>query len=466
MTQLPSRLGTMCLAAGLSFACGGDGGGNGGGTQPPPPDPPAVASVTISQPPDTLASFGERVLLTATVLDQNGGAITDRSISWTTSDQAVATITATGLLVSRGNGIASVIAAVDSAADTVSIVVNQVVAGVDLFPALAVLELPGDTITVTGEPVDAQGNPVAGAGPVTWAASGPVTISPSGLAQANGFGVGVITGTADGKSSSVNVEVIGDRFFLSSGTRMRYDLDLPGGSGPFPAIIWVHGSGQMTRNTQKGATDPLVPQGLAVLRYDKRGVGESGGSYTGVSAGNSFSTLGTLANDAANAVRFLARLPQIDTARIGIMGNSQAGWIVPQAARRASEVVSYIMLWSGPTISVGLEIYYSNLAEGTTTPLDVVYAQLDNFNGTEGYDALSDVTALDIPAQWQYGDYDRSIPMRLDVQRLNALQAQGKPFDVVVWPFADHALRDTRTGQFYDVWSEYLRFMQDNGILP
>jgi hypothetical protein len=49
--------------------------------------------------------------------------------------------------------------------------------------------------------------------------------------------------------------------------------------------------------------------------------------------------------------------------------------------------------------------------------------------------------------------------------RLDTLRVQGKPFEVVTWPFGDHALRDTRTGQFYDVWSEYLRFLRQHGIL-
>ncbi len=48
-------------------------------------------------------------------------------------------------------------------------------------------------------------------------------------------------------------------------------------------------------------------------------------------------------------------------------------------------------------------------------------------------------------------DMDRSIPMRLDVQRLTALQAPGKPFDIVIWPFGYHALRDIRINQSYDV---------------
>lgn len=443
-------------AGALTVACGGDDPGSVG---PPPPQPTGAASIEIVPPPGPLVSLGEFTTLSATVRDQAGAPMADQEVTWSSLDPGIVTASVTGRIVAVANGTARVTAAVADVSDTVTIVVQQRVASVRISPSLPVLELVGETISATAQPVDARDNDVAGAGPVTWAATGAISVQPPGLVQATGFGFGTLTATSGAVSSSVTVEVIGDRFFLSDGVRLRYELDLPAGApGPFPAIIWVHGSGPLNRNSQRIGTDPLVPFGLAVLRYDKRGVGESGGVFNN-------GDLPQLARDAAAGLRFLARLPQVDTARIGAMGNSQGGWLVPMAAVTVPEIVKYMMFWSGPTVSVGLEIFYSNLAEGTPTPLDSVYAQLANFNGAPGYDPLADITSLDIPGLWQYGELDRSIPMRLDVQRLQSLQLQGKPFEMVLWPFGDHSLRDTRINQFYDVWSEYLRFLRAHGIL-
>lgn len=220
----------------------------------------------------------------------------------------------------------------------------------------------------------------------------------------------------------------------------------------------------MTRNTQALATNPLVPRRLAVLRYDKRGVGESTGSFFNVGVSNSESALTTLASDAAAAARFLDNFPQIDSSRIGLMGNSQGGWIGPLAATEASEI-SFLVMWSGPTVSVGLEIFYSALAEGTTRPLDSVYAGLSSFNGPDGYDPLPVLESLDVPSLWLFGEVDRSISTRLDVENMLHLQSLGLPYDFIVYPFAGHDLRDTRTGRFVDLWSDVVEWLQGRGVL-
>jgi hypothetical protein len=413
-----------------------------------------------------LTSLGATVQLIAVLRDQTGDRIGSELLAWVSRDESVVTVDAAGQVTAHGNGHSIVRAHTGDIADSVTVIVDQRVARIRIMPSSPVLELPGDTIRLSAEPVDDRNNPMVNASPVTWTGSGPVTATPDGLVTATAFGNGQATASAGGVTMPVPVEVIGDRFFMSNGVRLRYDLDLPAGTGPFPAIVFVHGSGPVTRNGQRDVTDPFVPHGVAAFRYDKRGVGESGGFYEGPEVGTAASLFRLLADDAANAARFLARLPRIDPDRIGLIGNSQGGWIVPIAALKAPETISYIMLWSGPTVSIGLEIFYSNLAAGETTSLDEVYAQLDTFTGPHGYDPLADIAALEVPGIWQYGALDRSIPMRLDVQRLAVLSAQGRPFETVVWPFGDHALRDVRVNQFYDVWSEYTRFMRDHGILP
>src|SRR5581483_100057 len=109
-------------------------------------------------------------------------------------------------------------------------------------------------------------------------------------------------------------------------------IELPSGATPFPAVAMVHGAGPRTRDEFDVFTAYLALHGVAVLADDKRGVGESTGLYPGDEA--SEANIDLLAHDAQREVRFLAALPQIDKRRIGLFGDSQAGWISPLAASR------------------------------------------------------------------------------------------------------------------------------------
>ena len=70
------------------------------------------------------------------------------------------------------------------------------------------------------------------------------------------------------------------------------------GSGPFPAVVSVHGSGLVRRQDLSSDWRRLVPEGMVVLTYDKRGVGESSGRFQEVRLTTSEEQLRTLANDA------------------------------------------------------------------------------------------------------------------------------------------------------------------------
>ena len=215
------------------------------------------------------------------------------------------------------------------------------------------------------------------------------------------------------------------RTFPSGDIQIGYTLDLPSGTGPFPAIVFGHGSGRSTRDEARGLSGRMVSAGFAVLRYDKRGVGESGGVYEGVGVGNGERVLGLLAGDMAAGVAFLGTRPEIDSRRIGLMGVSQAGWVIPLAARRAPRA-AFMVLVVGPTVSVGLEIYYSDLAERTAVPLEQVYPQLAAFSGPVGFDPRPTLEAISTPGLWILGEQDRSIPTPHTVAVLTE-PARGRP---------------------------------------
>jgi dienelactone hydrolase len=248
-----------------------------------------------------------------------------------------------------------------------------------------------------------------------------------------------------------------DSAFITSGSiRLAYSLDLPAGAGPFPAIVAGHGSGRVTRQQMAGFAERWTSQGFAVLRYDKRGVGESTGTYNGVGSRDSVEMIPLLASDVAAAARFLRARPEIDPRRVGLAGASQAGWILPHAARELGGV-AFMVLLSGPVCSVGLENYYSDLADGTTRPLDEIYALLPSFAGFAGYDPLPVLQAIDVPTLWLLGEDDRSIPVRTTVANLATLAGSGKPFEWRTYPGLGHGLAP---GVWTDIDAWARRFKQ------
>jgi pimeloyl-ACP methyl ester carboxylesterase len=227
--------------------------------------------------------------------------------------------------------------------------------------------------------------------------------------------------------------------FASGDVQLAFSLDLPSGAGPFPAVVLGHGSGEVRRQQLTWLSSQFTRLGFAVLRFDKRGVGESTGTYTNVGVGNSERMFPVLAGDVASGVRFLRTRPEIDPNKIGLAGNSQAGWILPHAARELGDA-AFVVLLAGPVCSVGLEIYYSGLAEFTSRPLDEVYALLPKFAGANGYDPLPVLREVNTPTLWLLGDDDRSIPVRDTVANLTSLKAAGRPFNWRTYPGLGHSL--------------------------
>ena len=144
---------------------------------------------------------------------------------------------------------------------------------------------------------------------------------------------------------------------------MSATLRLPDdGHAPYPAVILLHGYGRVTAQEQMDhAGGRLAALGLAVLAYDKRGVGRLTGEDSNVGVENSVRMFDLLASDAIAAVQALKRRRDIDSTRIGLVGFSQGGWIAPLAASQSADV-RFVVAVSGPAVSVGEEIAYSRLA--------------------------------------------------------------------------------------------------------
>ena len=134
------------------------------------------------------------------------------------------------------------------------------------------------------------------------------------------------------------------------GFNLAGTLTLPEKGGPFPVAILVTGSGPQNRDEELLGHKPflvlsdyLTRQGIAVLRYDDRGVAASGGEF------KTATTLG-FATDAEAALSFLQTRKDIDITKIGIIGHSEGGISAPIVASRHREL-AFVVLMAGPGLT-------------------------------------------------------------------------------------------------------------------
>jgi pimeloyl-ACP methyl ester carboxylesterase len=255
--------------------------------------------------------------------------------------------------------------------------------------------------------------------------------------------------------------------FASRDAEIAGEIHLPAGT-PTAGIVFVHGSGPAPRLTDLGRI--MAADGFAVLTYDKRGVGESGGTYEGT-YNISWDNLHLLAADAAAAIDTLASHPRLRGRPVGLFGFSQAGWIIPIAAVE-NRRVAFIAFWSGPVCRVSDELEYGiasqeNMAaedaaratEGSPAQMVELtkrYVTQIRADGTD-VDPRTSLRQLDIPGLWLFGGADNEIPTELSVRLLGELISEGKPnFEQQTLPVAQHAIRNAFQ-EAYGITRDWIR---------
>ncbi len=168
-----------------------------------------VKTVTVSPPTATVA-LGQTVQLTATLRDASGSVLTGRTVTWSSSNLAVATVSASGLVTAGAVASQATITATSegqSGAATVTVVSNAPVASVTVTPATASVAV-GQTVQLTATLRDANGNVLSGR-TVLWTSDNAVvaTVDGTGLVSGVSAGPAVITATSEGKSGSASVTV-------------------------------------------------------------------------------------------------------------------------------------------------------------------------------------------------------------------------------------------------------------------
>ncbi len=137
--------------------------------------------------------------------------------------------------------------------------------------------------------------------------------------------------------------------FSHDGISLAGTLTIPPSPGPHPAVILLTGSGAQTRDEDvfgfrvfATLADTLTRAGMAVLRFDDRGIGGSTGSLRDA-------TTLDYADDALSAFEFLSTCSGIDRSRIGILGHSEGG-VAGGIAAAKQPGIAFLVLMAGPAV--------------------------------------------------------------------------------------------------------------------
>ena len=299
--------------------------------------------------------------------------------------------------------------------------------------------------------------------------------------------------------------------FKNGAITLKGTLYLPKGEGPFPAVVFVHGSGPETRKNSKYSAKWLASIGYVALAYDKRGSGDSDGKEKDL---NHFSFI-DLADDVIAAVHFLSKKKEVDKSKIGLHAASQGGWVAPLAASKTN-LISFMIIKSASVCSVAedriferaarltkegfsnadlMEVQEMQTVEAKTSPEEGtsdeftrrfeqhkdkvwfprVYPGKDPFSKSlieyrKWYATIFDFSPLpyleqiDIPIFWIFGDskLDKHGPVEKSIAALESLQRKGKSYEVLSYEGEGHNVKESKYESALYHWlndtNEYHKF--------
>jgi len=296
-------------------------------------------------------------------------------------------------------------------------------------------------------------------------------------------------GVAQRTAKRVETEKWNDVRFTNRDVQLTGTLIAPSTPGKHPAIVLVHGSGAENHAYMLPWARFLIRHGIAVLGYDKRGVGGSTGDWN-------VATYDDLAGDAVAAVEYLKTHRDIDPAQIGLLGISQAGWIMPLAALRSTDIAFLISI-SGAGVTpaettidqarnemtmtgmpaatvaditglIGLQYDFARTGKGwdayaearatlvarmgappeATFPSTPDHPQWQTIKRTYFYDPTPTLRQLTVPTLAIWGSLDNNIVADRNTPAWeDALKAAGnRDYALVVLPQANHAMLEATVG--------------------
>ncbi len=255
--------------------------------------------------------------------------------------------------------------------------------------------------------------------------------------------------------------------FHNQGVKLAGSLLLPRSEVPVPAVVFVHGAGRQTRESYREVGAYFASQGIAALIYDKRGTGQSGGTY------ESYAPYENLVNDTLSTIAFLKERREIAASQIGIWGLSQGAYISAAAASRSEDIQFIIVV--GADVADGMMLYYRDnlfrrygLSDTLRDVAEKLYLVEQDLQRTfqDGF-RLSSFASRSYPPPGKYvhpawshvnqpvlamwGQLDQHIPVGESVAGLkNSLaQANNENWTIIILPRTNHDLKISETGALH-----------------
>ncbi|MCH9024897.1 MAG: alpha/beta hydrolase [candidate division Zixibacteria bacterium] len=270
--------------------------------------------------------------------------------------------------------------------------------------------------------------------------------------------------------------------FYKDEIKLSGTLIKPAAGGPFPALVLVHGSGAQGRDMWEYRSHgySLAKRGIAVLLYDKRGVGNSTGDYK-------TANFGALAEDAIAGIKTLKGRDDIMVSSVGLFGISQGGWI-SAIATRMNESADFVVMLQGPSVSLEEQefhrVKYSLEADGfAKSSVDSALEHTRNYFGyvneqsgwnnltasskaasnstwadyvitasskddpnfqwwrTNAYDPAYDLQSIKVPVLAIFGEIDTAVPVKENRPKMEEfLTKAGVKFEIAVIPGLHHSV--------------------------
>lgn len=267
--------------------------------------------------------------------------------------------------------------------------------------------------------------------------------------------------------------------FSGAGVRLSGTITCPDTASVSPGMVLIGGSGPSDRHNDglfDALREHLAGVGVAVLAYDKRGVGKSTGAWPAA-------TVGELAQDAAAAVATLRAHPRVAAGAVGVLGNSEGGWVALRLCAQPG-APRYLILNSCPAVSFAESAVFAltrvGVEQGVATALvrqltaavragrgyqegqriidayqdepwyavlravgftvdGTVWSQLSAWGDHDPHD---DLVRLKIPTLAIFGRSDPLVPIQASIAACDETAARtARPQQTVVFPDADHQLR-------------------------
>lgn len=273
------------------------------------------------------------------------------------------------------------------------------------------------------------------------------------LQRAALVGVGLLAASC---SSSVGPGEPAEGVAVNGAVELSYVVDFPEGDGPFPTVVYGPGSGDVGADASSVLEHArqLVALGYAVVRYDKRGVGESSGEILNLSTANSESVVPDLAGDMLAVAREAATLPRVDGSRLALFGASQANWYLPLVAAELSSV-RWMVILTGGLLPVGPKNEWERLVfvEGRDPFAQATLDEWSLYAGPIGFDQRPVLRSLDLPMLYLLGERDPGVPLTPMLGEADALRGDGVNLTVETFPDGVHLLDGI---DFWDVLSAWL----------